>query len=117
MTKKKTHKRKHAKIFTGDKITRDSFKAECDVKATVERFAKTGQIPRTNKAPAQFGEAPEGDFFDHAIVNAAVNSAVENGFDLDKDYEETATTDQDESPEKSETEVSETVNNDSEIDD
>lgn len=104
-TKKKV--RKHAKVFTDEKITRDSFKDECDVKKTVERFARTGVVPVGTKGPGQFIDAPEGELFDHALVQAEVNSAFEDGFEPS---EETPTTEKDESPEKEETKVSEPVN-------
>lgn len=104
-TKKKV--RKHAKVFTDKKITRDSFKDECDVKKTVERFARTGVVPVGKKGPGEYIDAPEGDLLHHALVQAEVNSAYEDGFEPS---EEMPATKPDESPEKEETKVSETVN-------
>jgi len=83
-TKSKVKKRPHAIYFTEPSLTRQSFKDECDVNQIVKRYTETGMvnhIPRTNP---QYGDAPEGDFLQAAIVNADIASQIEAG-DLDID--------------------------------
>jgi len=76
--------RPHAIVFSQPSLTRQSFKDECDVNQIVKRYTETGMInhiPRTNP---QYGDAPEGDFLQAAIVNADIASQIEAGsLDLD----------------------------------
>lgn len=69
---------KHAISFADcEKITRDSFKDECDPNLIVQRFAKTGQMP-VNKLPPQYGEAPNKSFFEAACIHAELQSQAED---------------------------------------
>jgi len=76
--------RPHSIVFTQPSLTRQSFKDECDVNLIVKRYTETGMInhiPRTNP---QYGDAPEGDFLEAAIVNADIASQIEAGtLDMD----------------------------------
>jgi len=80
----KAKTRPHAKVFTQPSLTKQSFRDECDVNLIVKRYTETGMInhiPRTNP---QYGDAPEGDFLEAAIVNADIASQIEAGtLDLD----------------------------------
>jgi len=82
MTKKKT--RPHAIKFTEPSLTRQSFKDECDVNQIVKRYTETGMINHIPRTKPQYGDAPEGDFLEAAIVNADIASQIEAG-DLDMD--------------------------------
>lgn len=68
---------KHAIYFPEDKITRDSFKDECDVKKIVERFARTGEIQHVQKAQPQYGESPNISFHEAACMQAEISSQLE----------------------------------------
>jgi len=82
MTKKK--KRPHAIVFTQPSLTRQSFKDECDVNQIVKRYTETGMINHIPRTKPQYGDAPEGDFLQAAIVNAEIASKIEAG-ELDMD--------------------------------
>lgn len=65
---------------SGDKVTRDSHAAECDINNIVQRYTETGGvIQHVNRQEPQYGEAPEGDFTAHAFVNAELASMEEEG--------------------------------------
>jgi len=76
--------RPHAIVFTQPSLTRQSFKDECDVNLIVKRYTETGMINHIPRTKPQYGDAPEGDFLEAAIVNAEIASQVEAG-DLDMD--------------------------------
>jgi len=82
MTKKKI--RPHAIEFTEPSLTRQSFKDECDVNQIVKRYTETGMINHIPRANPEYGDAPEGDFLEAAIVNAEIASQIEAG-SLDMD--------------------------------
>ena len=43
--------------FEADKkLTKDSFKDDCDINRIVDRYARTGELPRTNPIQAQYGD-------------------------------------------------------------
>ena len=72
--------RPHAISFKNEqKITRDSFRDECDVNKIVENFMATGQLLHTNRLEPQYGDAPDIDFFDAACVHAEIASAEAEG--------------------------------------
>ena len=82
--KPKLKKRPHAITFTQPSLTRQSFKDECDVNQIVKRYTETGMINHIPRTTPQYGEAPEGDFLEAAIVNADIASQVEAGtLDMD----------------------------------
>ena len=82
MPKAKT--RPHSITFTEPSLTRQSFKDECDVNQIVKRYTETGMINHIPRTPAQYGDAPEGDFLEAAIVNADIASQIEAGtLDMD----------------------------------
>jgi len=70
--------------FTQPSLTRQSFKDECDVNQIVKRYTETGMINHIPRTTPQYGDAPEGDFLEAAIVNADIASQIEAG-DLDLD--------------------------------
>jgi len=76
--------RPHAIVFTQPSLTRQSFKDECDVNLIVKRYTETGMINHIPRSTPQYGDAPEGDFLQAAIVNADIASQIEAG-DLDMD--------------------------------
>ena len=82
MPKAKT--RPHAITFTEPSLTRQSFKEECDVNQIVKRYTETGMINHIPRTTPQYGDAPEGDFLEAAIVNADIASQIEAG-SLDMD--------------------------------
>jgi len=82
--KPKLKKRPHAIKFTEPSLTRQSFKDECDVNLIVKRYTETGMINHIPRTQPQYGDAPEGDFLQAAIVNADIASQIEAG-DLDID--------------------------------
>jgi len=82
MTKKK--KRPHAIEFSQPSLTRQSFRDECDVNQIVKRYTETGMINHIPRTTPQYGDAPEGDFLEAAIINAGIASQIEAG-DLDID--------------------------------
>jgi len=70
--------------FTQPSLTRQSFKDECDVNQIVKRYTETGMINHIPRTPPQYGDAPEGDFLEAAIVNADIASQIEAGtLDMD----------------------------------
>ena len=76
--------RPHAIVFTRPSLTRQSFKDECDVNQIVKRYTETGMINHIPRSTPQYGDAPEGDFLEAAIVNADIASKIEAG-SLDMD--------------------------------
>jgi len=82
--KPKLKKRPHAISFTQPSLTRQSFKDECDVNQIVKRYTETGMINHIPRTTPQYGDAPEGDLLQAAIVNADIASQIEAG-DLDMD--------------------------------
>ena len=82
MPKAKT--RPHAITFTEPSLTRQSFKDECDVNKIVQRYTETGMINHIPRTIPQYGDAPDGDFLEAAIVNAEIASQIEAG-SLDMD--------------------------------
>jgi len=82
--KSKLKKRPHAIVFTQPSLTRQSFKDECDVNQIVKSYTETGMINHIPRSPPQYGDAPDGDFLEAAIVNADIASQIEAGtFDMD----------------------------------
>jgi len=80
----KAKTRPHAITFTQPSLTRQSFKDECDVNQIVKRYTETGMINHIPRTTPQYGDAPEGDFLEAAIVNADIASQIEAGtLDLD----------------------------------
>jgi len=82
--KPKLRKRPHAISFDDPSLTKQSFRDECDVNLIVKRYTETGMINSIPRTTPQYGDAPEGDFLEAAIVNAEIASQVEAG-DLDLD--------------------------------
>jgi len=82
--KSKLKKRRHAISFDDPSLTKQSFKDECDVNLIVKRYTETGMINSIPRTTPQYGDVPEGDFLQAAIVNADIASQVEAG-DLDLD--------------------------------
>jgi len=80
----KAKTRPHAITFTEPSLTRQSFKEECDVNQIVKRYTETGMINHIPRTTPQYGDAPEGDFLEAAIVNADIASQIEAG-SLDMD--------------------------------
>jgi len=82
--KSKLKTRPHAIIFTQPSLTRQSFKDECDVNQIVKRYTETGMINHIPRTTPKYGDAPEGDFLEAAIVNADIASQIEAGtLDMD----------------------------------
>jgi len=80
----KAKTRPHAITFTQPSLTRQSFKDECDVNQIVQRYTETGMINHIPRTTPQYGDAPDGDFFEAAIVNADIASQIEAGtLDMD----------------------------------
>jgi len=80
----KAKTRPHAITFTQPSLTRQSFKDECDVNQIVKRYTETGMINHIPRTTPQYGDAPEGDFLEAAIVNADIASQIEAGtLDMD----------------------------------
>lgn len=79
-------KRPHAIHFDQSlKLTRGSFKDECDPNLIVAQYAKTGIVNHIPRIQPQYGDAPEGDFFEAACVSAEIRSRQEAGeLDLDE---------------------------------
>jgi len=82
--KPKLKKRPHAITFTEPSLTRQSFKDECDVNQIVKRYTETGMINHIPRTTPRYGDAPEGDFLEAAIINADIASQIEAG-SLDMD--------------------------------
>jgi len=83
-TKLKLKKRPHAISFSQPSLTRQSFKDECDVNQIVKRYTETGMVNHIPRTTPQYGDAPEGDFLEAAIVNADIASQIEAGtLDMD----------------------------------
>lgn len=78
--------RPHAIVFDHSKrVTRDSFKEECDPNYIVAQYVKTGLVTSIPRVQPQYGDAPEGDFLSAAIVAADIKSRQEAGeLDLDE---------------------------------
>jgi len=93
----KLRKRPHAIKFTEPSLTRQSFKDECDVNLIVKRYTETGMINHIPRTTPQYGDAPEGDFLEAAIVNAEIASQIEAG-DLDIDALNASETDPEPNP-------------------
>jgi len=80
----KAKTRPHAITFTEPSLTRQSFKDECDVNQIVKRYTETGMVNHIPRTTPQYGDAPEGDFLEAAIVNAEIASQIEAGtLDMD----------------------------------
>jgi len=95
MTKKR--QRPHAIRFTDESLTRQSFKAECDVNNIVKTFTQTGMINHIPRTQPQYGDAPEMDFFEAARTQADIRSQQEAGtLDLDELGQEPEQTPEDE---------------------
>lgn len=79
----KTCIRPHAISFEGvQKVTRDSFRDECDVNKIIERFHSTGQLPPGRAEKAQYGDAPTQTLFEAACIRAEIASkGAEGAFD------------------------------------
>jgi len=82
--KSKLGKRPHAISFDDPSLTKQSFRDECDVNVIVKRYTETGMINHIPRTTPQYGDAPEGDFLEAAIVNAEIASQIESG-ELDMD--------------------------------
>ena len=79
---------KHAIHFDPEgKVTRGSFKDEVDINNIVERFTRTGEMPRGRYKP-QYGDAPEQSFFESAVINAEIASKVEEGMEMPEPSQE-----------------------------
>jgi len=61
-------------------LTHQSFKDECDITRIVETYARTGIIPAHRLEP-HYGEAPDADLFEAACSQAAIRTAVEDGWE------------------------------------
>jgi len=96
-TKSKLKKRPHAIVFSQPSLTRQSFKDECDVNQIVKRYTETGMINHIPRTTPQYGDAPEGDFLEAAIVNADIASQIEAGT-LDMDALEASETEAEPQP-------------------
>ena len=65
---------------SGDKVTRDSFAAECDATTIVDTYARTGILPaNVNRGEPQYGETHDQSFFESACINAELASMEEEG--------------------------------------
>ena len=60
-------------------LTHQSFKDECDINRIVENYARTGIVPARRLEPI-YGDAPDADLFEAACAQAAIRSALEDGF-------------------------------------
>lgn len=60
-------------------LTKQSFKDECDITRIVENYARGIITP--NRLEPQFGDAPEIDLFEAACAQAAIRTAVEEGYE------------------------------------
>lgn len=78
--------RPHAIVFDQSlKLTRESFKDECDPNNIVAQYVKTGLVTSIPRVQPQYGDAPDGDFLTSAIVAADIKSRQEAGeLDLDE---------------------------------
>ncbi|AXL15429.1 internal scaffolding protein [Microviridae sp.] len=75
--------RPHSLDFSQEvKLTKDSFKDECDVNRIVNRYAQTGLITHVQSGEPQYGDAPDQDLFQAACVAAELRSQVEDGLDI-----------------------------------
>jgi len=72
--------RKHAIVFDPKlKLTRSSFKDECDVNKIVKTYQTTGMVNHVARVSPQYGDAPEIDFFQAMNVTADLATAEERG--------------------------------------
>lgn len=72
---------KHAISFAGiDKLTRDSFKDECDINNIVATFVRTGMVNHIPRTEPQYGEAPDLSFHEAACIAARAASLTEEGW-------------------------------------
>lgn len=75
------HPRRVSVSFDLDKgRTHQSFKDECDVNKIIDLHARTGVLNHVARGHAQFGDVPDGTFFDHALALSAVSSAEAEGW-------------------------------------
>ena len=70
------------------RITRSSFKAECDINRIVDQFTRTGIVPHVQRATPQYGDAPEQDLFEAACIAAEIRSKEEEGHTFDVEEKE-----------------------------
>ena len=61
------------------KVTRGSFKDECDVNKIVERYVETGEVPVNRRGNPEYGEAPSQSLHEAACVQAELRSKAEEG--------------------------------------
>lgn len=74
--------RKYAQSFKDEeKMTRDSFAAECDINNIVETYARTGMVNHLPRTAPQYGEAPSISFHEAATIAAEIASAKEEGWE------------------------------------
>ena len=73
---------KHAISFDPEqRVTRPSFKDECDVNRIVSQYARTGMINHLPRSEPKYGDAPDITFQEAALAQAAVATAIEEGWD------------------------------------
>ena len=72
----KTVRRRVQYVPKGEKLTKQSFAAECDMRNIMARFVKTGELPSYREA--FYGEEPGGDFTDAQFAVARLKSDFEN---------------------------------------
>lgn len=75
--------------FPDQGLTRQSFAAQCDINAIVDKFTRTGiPIPHVNNKTPQYGEAPDATLFEAACVQAELRSQDAEGVTLPEEPEE-----------------------------
>lgn len=73
----KIERRRVAVHFEKPTLARGSFKEECDVNNIVETYARTGMVNHVARAKPQYGDAPDIDFYQAALVHAEIASMAE----------------------------------------
>lgn len=62
-------------------LTHQSFIAECDINNIVDTYARTGLVNHVARRSPQYGDVPEATLYESACAQAAIRSAMEDGYE------------------------------------
>lgn len=71
-------------------LTHQSFIAECDINNIVDVYARTGLVNHLARKKPQYGEVPEATLYESACAQAAIRSAMEDGYEYQEPPPEAA---------------------------
>lgn len=60
--------------------THESFRDECDINNIIDLHTRTGLVNHLNPGNPQYGDAPESTLFEAACAQAAIRTALEDGW-------------------------------------